>query len=102
MAFPGITIVQTSSASAVAFRWACFFTLSKNVLLNISGGGGGTRPVNPLKYGPAKNNRSVVALLAVRRDLVDGTRTQVKDVDCGSISLTKLVATATSLEGSRD
>ena len=39
-AFSGITIVQNiDSASALAFRWMCFFTLPKNFLI-ISGEGG--------------------------------------------------------------
>ena len=37
-------------ASALAFRWACFFTLPTNYLLNIFGGLNPNPP--PLKYGP--------------------------------------------------
>ena len=43
----------------------------------------------------------MVALLVARRDLADGTRTQVRYMDWRSISSTELVATATSLEGSK-
>ena len=43
----------------------------------------------------------MVAILVARRDLADGTRTQVRCMDWRSISSTELVATATSLEGSK-
>ena len=44
----------------------------------------------------------MVVLLAVGRDLVDGTRTDVNYVDWWSILPKKLVAVATSLEGSKN
>ena len=43
MAFPGITIVQTRSASALAFRWACFLHCQKILFSTFRG----VEPVTP-------------------------------------------------------